>query len=78
MSNAITIVLTPTTSGATSGGAPHLFTLTLPDGVAGLCRRGGTGTTSRDWVAYGSKNTLPVSASDDFKAFLAWKAAQGK
>lgn len=75
---AITIVLTPTDHGSTSGGAPHLYTLTLPDGVVGLCRRGGTGTTSKDWVAYGSKETLPVSAKADFAAFLAWKASQAK
>lgn len=78
MSNAITIVLTPTTEGATSTGSPWLFTLTLPDGVEGLCRRGGKGTTKADWVAYGSKNAMPVSASEDFKSYLAWKASQGK
>lgn len=75
---AITIVLTPTDYGSTSGGAPHLYTLTLPDDVKGLCRKGGPGTTARDWVAYGDKVTMPASAAADFLAFQAWKAAQTK
>lgn len=73
---AITITLTPTTEGATSTGSPWLYTLTLPEGVEGLCRRGGKGTGKRDWVAYGPKVALTATAADEFKAFLAWKAAQ--
>lgn len=78
MPQAITITLVPCSEGSTSTGSPWLFTLTLPDGVEGLCRRGGKGTTKRDWVAYGSKTTLPVSASADFLAFQAWKASQAQ
>jgi hypothetical protein len=80
MPQAITITLVPCSEGSTSTGSPWRFTLTLPEGVdiEGLCRRGGKGTTKRDWVAYGSKTTLPVSASEDFKAFIAWKESQVK
>ena len=79
MLTAFTLTLTPSTSGqTTSTGSPHLFNVTLPEGIEGFCRRGGKGTTSRDWVAFGPKPVIDASASADFAAYMAWKAAQGQ
>ena len=73
----ITLVLTKVTTGATSSGAPYLYTAVLPDGVVGCCRQSGTEDATQ--VAFfGKKPKMVAIDSEIYKRLLAEQARNGR
>lgn len=73
----ITLTLTKVSTGATSKGAPYLYTSRLPPNVKGCCRAQGTEDAS-EVAFFGAKPMMVAVDSEAYKEFLAQRRRSGR